>query len=128
MVDRASLREEFEPELVTLETLRRDAVFTDSVVTKGLYPADASSRVSDEALFYEFAENVDSQLLIDLSLFAISGRGLRGFYVNKDPEPAYPTVAVLLRRRNVCNCSQTAVRLLIRRGWTLHELVKEVHV
>ena len=130
VAERASLKE-FEPELVTLETPRRDAAFVDSMVTEELYPVDASGRASNEDLFYECAESVDSQLLTDLSLLAISGRRLRGFHVDEDPVPAFPTVAELLKGKKVWfvyERSQTAVRHLVRRGWTLHEVMDEAQV
>ena len=69
--------------------------------------------------------------MLDLSLVAISGRGMRGFHVDEDPAPAYPTAAVLLNGRKVwfvSKQSQTAVRYLVRRGWTIQELVGQVKV
>ena len=69
--------------------------------------------------------------MLDLSLLAISGRGMRAFHVDEDPAPAYPTVAVLLKGRKVWfvrRQSQTEVRYLVRRGWNIQELVGQVKI
>ena len=108
-------------------------VFPSSVVAEGLYPADRAGQPSSSIRHFGAYPSVKKRLLLDISLLAISGRGMRGFHVDEDPAPApaYPTVAVLLKRRKVWFVSrqpQTAVRYLVRRGWTIQELVNHVKV
>ena len=123
--------EEFGPELVTNEVPYSNPVFSSSVVAEGLYPADRAGQPSSSIRHFGAHPSVEKRLLLDLSLLAISGRGMRGFHVDEDPAPAYPTVAVLLKGRKVwfvSRQSQTAVRYLVRRGWTIQELVNHVKV
>ena len=131
VAERASVVEEFGPELVTNEVPYSDPVFPSSVVTEGLYSADLSGRPNCNIRHIGAHPCVKKQLLLDLSKVAISGRGMRGFHMDEDPAQASPTVAVLLKGRKVWFVSrqaQTAVIYLVRRGWTIQELVGQVKV
>ena len=94
VAERASVVEEFGPELVTNEVPYSDPVFPSSVVAEGLYPADRTGQPSSNIRHFGAHHFVEKRLLLDLSLLAISGRGMRGFHVDEDPARAYPNVAV----------------------------------
>ena len=120
-----SRKHELRPQLISPCKAYVDSFNSSTEVLESVYPHSGNKIPSNDSKLFHF-HDIEAKLCPDPSLLCLSGIGFRGFHVDEDPAPGYPTVAVLTKGKKIWLFSaqnKRTERFYVRRGWTVEEVI-----